>query len=127
MTNIKTYNHNLWDHGITQGYCVKGTIYISGQFSYDKNGMFVGKENIEAQTLQTFENLDRVLVELGATKSNIAYVEIFLTNPQEHSETVIDLFKEYLGQHRPAGSLIGVTYLAFPEQLIEVKAIAHTD
>lgn len=89
--------------------------------------MFVGKENIEAQTLQTFENLDRVLVELGATKSNIAYVEIFLTNPQEHSETVIDLFKEYLGQHRPAGSLIGVTYLAFPEQLIEVKAIAHTD
>ncbi|MQL54186.1 RidA family protein, partial [Desulfofundulus thermobenzoicus] len=93
----------------------------------DKNGMFVGKENIEAQTLQTFENLDRVLVELGATKNNIAYVEIFLTNPQEHSETVIDLFKEYLGQHRPAGSLIGVTYLAFPEQLIEVKAIAHTD
>lgn len=127
MTNIKTYNHNLWDHGITQGYSVNGTIYISGQFSYDKNGMFVGKENIEAQTLQTFENLDRVLVELGATKSNIAYVEIFLTNPQEHSETVIDLFKEYLGQHRPAGSLIGVTYLAFPEQLIEVKAIAHTD
>ncbi|BBP88588.1 hypothetical protein BsIDN1_22060 [Bacillus safensis] len=60
-------------------------------------------------------------------KNNIAYVEIFLTNPQEHSETVIDLFKEYLGQHRPAGSLIGVTYLAFPEQLIEVKAIAHTD
>lgn len=36
MTNIKTYNHNLWDHGITQGYSVKGTIYISGQFSYDK-------------------------------------------------------------------------------------------
>ncbi|QNH48775.1 MULTISPECIES: RidA family protein [unclassified Bacillus (in: firmicutes)] len=127
MTNIKTYNHNLWDHGITQGYSVKGTIYISGQFSYDKNGIFVGKEDIEVQTLQTFENLDRVLVELGATKSNIAYVEIFLTNPQEHSETVIDLFKEYLGQHRPAGSLIGVTYLAFPEQLIEVKAIAHTD
>ncbi|MFS0654846.1 RidA family protein [Bacillus sp. 179-C3.3 HS] len=127
MTTIKTYNHNLWDHGITQGYSVNGTIYISGQFSYDKNGMFVGKENIEAQTLQTFENLDRVLVGLGVTKSNIAYVEIFLTNPQEHSETVIDLFKEYLVQHRPAGSLIGVTDLAFPEQLIEVKAIAHTD
>ncbi|MED4041253.1 RidA family protein [Niallia taxi] len=127
MTNVKTYNHDLWDHGITQGYSVNGTIYISGQFSHDKDGMFVGKENIEAQTRQTFENLDRVLEEFGVTKSNLAYVEVFLTRPQEHSESVISLFKEYLEQHRPAGSLIGVTYLAFPEQLIEVKAVAHTD
>ncbi|MBT2760333.1 hypothetical protein J7E85_03610 [Paenibacillus sp. ISL-20] len=27
----------------------------------------------------------------------------------------------------PAGSLIGVTYLAFPEQLIEISAVAHAD
>jgi 2-iminobutanoate/2-iminopropanoate deaminase len=127
MTTVKTYNHDLWDHGIAQGYSVNGTIYISGQFSHDKNGTFLGKENIEAQTRQTFENLDRVLEGFGVTKSNLAYVEIFLTNPQEHSEAVIRLFKEYLGKHRPAGSLIGVTYLAFPEQWIEVKAVAHTD
>ncbi|MEZ7794644.1 RidA family protein [Niallia circulans] len=127
MTTIKTYNHNLWDHGITQGYSVNGTIYISGQFSHDKDGMFVGKDNIEAQTRQTLENLHRVLNEFGITKSNLAYVEIFLTNPQEHTEPVISLFKEYLEKHRPAGSLIGVTYLAFPEQLIEVKAVAHSD
>lgn len=127
MTNVKTYNHDLWDHGITQGYSVNGTIYISGQFSHNKEGMFVGKGDIEAQTLQTLENLDRVLEGFGVTKYNLAYVELFLTNPQEHSEPVICLFKEYLGKHRPAGSLIGVTYLAFPEQLIEVKAVAHTD
>ncbi len=129
MTNVKTYNHNLWDHGITQGYSVNGTIYISGQFSHDKDGLFVGKGDIEAQTRQTFENLDRVLEEFGVTKSNLAYVEIFLTNPQEHSEPVISLFKEYLEKqtNRPAGSLIGVTHLAFSEQLVEVKAVAHTD
>lgn len=127
MNNVKTYNHDLWDHGITQGYSVNGTIYISGQFSHDKEGMFVGEGDIEAQTIQTLENLDRVLEGFGVTKSNLAYVEIYLTNPQEHSERVIDLFKEYVEKHRPAGSLIGVTYLAFPEQLIEVKAVAHTD
>jgi len=127
MTNVKSYNHGLWDHGITQGYSVKGTIYISGQFSHDTEGMFVGEGDIEAQTRQTLENLDRVLAGFDVTRSNLAYVEIYLTNPQEHFEPVIQQFKEYVGQHRPAGSLIGVTYLASPEQLIEISAVAHTD
>ncbi|MBS4192939.1 RidA family protein [Bacillus sp. FJAT-49705] len=127
MTNVKTYDHGLWDHGITQGYSVNGTIYISGQFSHDMEGAFISEGDIEAQTRQTLENLDHVLEGFGVTKSNLAYMEIYLTNAQEHSEPVLRLFKEYLGQHRPAGSLIGVTYLAFPEQLIEISAIAHTD
>lgn len=127
MSLVKTYNHNLWDHGITQGYNVNGTIYISGQFSHDKEGAFVGEGDIEAQIRHTLDNLDRVLAEFNATKSNLAYVEIYLTNPQEHFEPVVRLFKEYVGEHRPAGSLIGVTYLAYPKQLIEVSAIAHTD
>lgn len=127
MTNVKTYDHGLWDHGITQGYSVNGTIYISGQFSHDMEGAFIGEGDIEAQTRQTLENLDRVLEGFGVTKSNLAYMEIYLTNAQEHSEPVLRLFKEYVGQHRPAGSLIGVTYLASLEQLIEISAIAHTD
>lgn len=127
MKDIKTYNHDLWDHGISQGYSVNGAIYVSGQFSHNEDGTFIGEDNIEVQTRQTLENLDRVLKEFGVTKSNLAYVEVYLTNPKEHSESVINLFKEYLNTHRPAGSLIGVTYLAFPEQLIEISAVAHTD
>ena len=127
MANVKIYNHDLWDHGIAQGYSVNGTIYISGQFSHDMKGAFIGKGDIEAQTLQTLENLDRVLAGFGVTKSNLAYVEIYLTNALEHSEPVIRLFKEYMEQHRAAGSLIGVTSLASPEQLIEISAFAHTD
>ncbi|KXL53756.1 putative aminoacrylate peracid reductase RutC [Anaerotignum neopropionicum] len=86
MANIKTYNHGLpWEdeHGIAQGYCVNGTIYISGQFSHDIQGTFVGEGDIEVQTRQTLENLDRVLAGFGATRSNIAEMEIFLSNPQE--------------------------------------------
>ncbi|MER2263278.1 MAG: RidA family protein [Psychrobacillus sp.] len=127
MNNIKTYNHNLWDHGITQGYSVNNTIYISGQFSHNQEGVFVGEEDIEVQTRQTLENLDLVLQGFGVTKSNLAYVELYLTNPQSHFTQVIEMFKEYIGEHRPAGSCIGVTYLAFSEQLIEISAIAHTD
>lgn len=128
MPTIKTYHHHLWDHGISQGYSVNGTLYISGQFSHNATGEFVGVGDIESQTRQTLDNLDRVLAEFGITKTNLAYAEVYLTNAQEHGETVIKIFKEYLGDHhRPAGSLIGVTYLAFPEQWIEIRAVANVD
>lgn len=127
MPTIQTFNHNLWDHGITQGYRVNDTIHISGQFSHTPEGEFIGEGDIEVQTRQTLENLDRVLEGFGITKANLSYVELYLTNPQAHFETAMGLFKEYIGEHRPAGSSIGVTYLAFPEQLIEVRAVAYID
>ncbi len=128
MDNIKTYNHGLpWEdeHGISQGYCVNGTIYISGQFSHDKNGKFVGEGDIEAQTRQTLKNLDSVLENFGVTKSNIADIEIFLTDPQRDFEKCIKIFKEYVGNHKPAGTLVGVSSMAFPDQLIEIRAVAY--
>lgn len=54
-------------------------------------------------------------------------MEIYLTNTQEHSAPAIQIFKDYVGQHRPAGSPIGVTDLTFPEQLIEISAVAHSN
>ncbi|MBE0340600.1 RidA family protein, partial [Paenibacillus sp. 28ISP30-2] len=75
MTNAITYNHGVaWEEafGVTQGYSVNGTIYISGQFSHDMQGAFVGEGDIEAQTRQTLENLDLVLAGFGVTRSNIA-------------------------------------------------------
>jgi len=125
MTTIQTYNHDLWDHGISQGYCVDNTLYISGQFSHSAEGSFVGEGDIRAQVLQTLENLDTVLAQFGAAKSNLAYVEIYLTQAQKHGEIAIDMYKQYIGGHRPAGSLIGVNYLAFPEQWVEIRAVAH--
>ncbi|MFD1884917.1 RidA family protein [Paenibacillus wenxiniae] len=125
MTTIQTYNHSLWDHGISQGYRVDNTIYISGQFAHNADGELVGAENIEAQVRQTLNNLDSVLEQFGVTKSNLAYVELYLTDAQKHGEKAIELFKDYVGEHRPAGSMIGVTYLAFPEQLVEIRAVAH--
>ena len=127
--NVTTYDHGVpWEeeNSVTQAYRINDTIYISGQFSHDMQGTFVGAGDIEAQTRQTLENLDRVLVGYGVTKSNLAYVQIYLTNVQAQFEQCIALYKEYLDGHRPAGTLAGVTCLAYPEQLIEISAVAHT-
>ena len=124
------YNHGVpWEEafGVTQGYSINGTIYIAGQFAHDMEGAFVGEGDVVAQTRQTLEHLDRVLVGLGVTRSNIAELVIYLTNPQEHTELIVAPFREYMGEHRAAATLIGVSGLAFPHQLIEIRAVAHAD
>lgn len=130
MATAQIYNHGVsWekDFGVTQGYSINGTIYISGQFSHDMEGNFVGEGDIEAQTRQTLENLDRVLAGFGVARANIAELEVYLTHPQEHFQQCVALYKEYVGEHRPAVTLVGVSGLAFPHQLIEIRAVAHTD
>lgn len=128
ISKARIFDHGVaWEQGnsVTQGYCVNGTIYISGQFSHDQNGFIDG--DVEAQTRLTLANLDRVLAGFGVTKSNLAYIEIYLTKPQEQFEPFVRAFKDYLAGHRPAATLIGVTYLASPRQLVEISAVAHTN
>ena len=67
------------------------------------------------QARQTLKNIDRVLAGFHVTKSNIAEMVIYLTNPREQSAPLAPLLQEYMGQHRPAGTVIGVTGLWYPK------------
>jgi len=123
-----TYNHGVsWEEqfGVTQGYSINGTIYISGQFSHDMQGAFVGEHDFDVQARTTLENLDRVLAGFNVGRTQIAEMVIYLANPAEHFQPCVELFKQYVGDHRPAATLIGVSGLAFPHQLIEIRAVVH--
>lgn len=129
-TMATTYDHGVpWEQefGVTQGHRANGTIYVSGQFSHDMQGAFVGEGDFEAQVRQTLDNLDRVLAGFGVTRSSLAEIVVYLTNPREHFERCVALYKEYVGPHRPAATLVGVSGLAFPHQLIEIRAVARAD
>ena len=112
---------------ISQGYSVNGTIYISGQYSHDTEDAVVGVGDFAAQVRQTLKNVDRVLAVFYVTKSNIAEVVVYLTNPREQAALLAPLLQEYMGAHRPAGTVIGVTGLWYPEQLIEIRVVAHAN
>ena len=130
MTQVTIYDHGVpWEkaHGMTQGYCVNGMIYMSGQFAHDMDGAIVGVGDFETQLRQTFANLDRVLAGFNVGRSNIAELTIYLLDPSERLETFGPIYKAYIGEHRPAATIVGVTGLAFAEQLVEIRAVAHTD
>ncbi|MFK3824759.1 RidA family protein [Pseudomonas yamanorum] len=123
------YNHGVsWEEGnsVSQGYRVNGTIYIAGQFSHTLEGEFVDGD-AAVQTRQTLENLDHVLAGFGVDRSNIAAVDFFLVHAKRDFEAVVNVWKAYIGEHRPAATLVGVNYLASDAQIVEIKVIAHAD
>lgn len=89
--------------------------------------MVVNEGDFNAQTRQTLRNIDSMLAGFHVKRSNIAEFVIYLTKPSEQSEPLVTLLQEYLGEHRPALTVIGVTGLFFPQQLIEIRVVAHTD
>lgn len=77
----------------------------------------------EAQIRQTYVNIEAVLQGAGMDLTNLVKMTTYIT-ARENLETMRDIRKEILGDHKPAHTLVIAAGLAFEEYLIEVDCIA---
>ncbi len=121
-------------HGMEweEGYCfsqalkVGDTIHISGQFSHDEAGNFVGTGDVEAQVRQAYENIKRLLSQYSAGVDNIVDEMIFVTDIKGSFDAVSRVRKEiYAGLVPPANTLVQVARLTMGRQLVEIKCTAR--
>ena len=68
------------ENGYSQAVKVDNTIYVSGQVSHDDKGNIVGQGNMEVQMCQAYTNIQKVLVQYGATMYNIMNEVLFVTD-----------------------------------------------
>ncbi|MER5811292.1 RidA family protein [Streptomyces sp. NPDC002033] len=126
-----------WDHfghgvpweesyGYSQAIKAGNTIYISGQLSHDAAGNLVGVGDFEKQVRTSFDNLDKVLAHYRIPRSQIISMKIYTKDLRKNFDTAARLHKEYVGNHRTTDTILGVTDLAFPDQLVEIEAVALT-
>jgi enamine deaminase RidA (YjgF/YER057c/UK114 family) len=116
------------DFGFNQGELVKGgtrVLFCSGQTSVDENGAPQHAGDMAAQIALAADNLEAVLAAAGMTFANIVRLNFYTTDPDAFMANA-----EVLGQRTgaagvaPAGTLLGVARLAFPELMIEIEATA---
>lgn len=121
-------------YGYVQALRVNNTIYVSGQLSHTPEGLLVapaalgadGKpanfDSMEAQMRRTYENARILLAELGATLADVVEETLFVIDVPAAFVASGKVRPEVYGQPVPqvASNLIGVSALAFPEQLIEI-------
>ena len=103
---------------ITEANNIK-TIYISGQIGTGAN--------LEQQTIATFQNLQKQLVNCNATFKDVVKMTTYIVNfnPEVDLPIYRTIRKEFLGnENYPASTLVGVSILGKREWLIEIEAIA---
>ena len=101
---------------------VGNTVYVSGQIGRDDDGQLV--EGTEAQIVQAFENLKKVLAAAGAQLSDIVDLTTFHTDMRD-LQLFMKVRDRYLTQDFPAWTAIGAASLGgAPGYLIEIKAVA---
>jgi enamine deaminase RidA (YjgF/YER057c/UK114 family) len=101
---------------------VGNTLYISGQIGRDENMKLV--EDREAQFVQTFENMKKVLSTAGATFDDIVDVTSFHTDMRD-LPLYMQVRDRYFTGNYPAWTAIGAASLCgAPGYFLEVKAVA---
>ncbi len=101
-------------------------VYISGQLSHDEAGNLVGQDDYEAQTRQTYRNLQTLLGRYGLDLSHVVDEVIYVLGLPEAFRGVIRVRREvYKDIVPPASTVVAVSGLGLPGQLIEIKAVAH--
>jgi enamine deaminase RidA (YjgF/YER057c/UK114 family) len=124
------------------GIKVGKTLYISGQVGRDENLQVV--EGTEAQFVQTFENVKKVLSAAGATFDdvvemityhvtgvNLGNLQVQPSNVSEqqqftipHLPLFIKVKDRYFTKNFPTWTGVGITALSTPGLIVEIKCTA---
>jgi enamine deaminase RidA (YjgF/YER057c/UK114 family) len=101
-------------------------IFISGQVALNRQGELVGKDNLQAQTEQVFENIRTALTAGGANFGDVVKINWYIKGFKPESLPVIrQVRNKYVNAAAPpASTLVGVAALFRDDCLIEVEVIA---
>ncbi len=100
-------------------------LICSGQASVDADGRPLHAGDMRAQVTQSLDNLETVLQAAGFTLADVVRLNIYTTDVDRMLEA-FDVLASRMGGAggRQASTLLGVTRLAFPENMVEIEATA---
>jgi enamine deaminase RidA (YjgF/YER057c/UK114 family) len=104
----------------------KRMLYVSGQVGADPDG--VVPDDFLTQAKLTWDNVAAVLRSAGMSSANVVRTGIFITPAVQMTPEVRLAFNrlrtDFLGDNRPASTMICVHALMDPSWLIEIDAVA---
>ena len=113
--------------GYSNGIMTEGKlIFIGGQIGWDESGNFPHSDFV-GQVQVALTNTVAVLKEAGAGPEHLVRMTWYITDKQEYLESVKDLgqvYRDILGKHYPAMSMVQVTALMEDEAKVEIESTA---
>ncbi len=97
------------------------TLYVSGQVGINADGTCPAE--FPAQAERAFVNLGGVLATAGMDVEDIVKLTVFLTDAADYTKFG-GIRAAFLGDHKPASTLLIVAGLARAEWKVEIEAVA---
>ena len=113
------------EYGYSQAVKVGDTIHLSGQVSHDDKGNIVGPGDMGVQMRQAYANVEKLLLQYGATIDNIVDEVLFVTDMDAACAARVKCRQEvFSGNPVLASTIVQIQRLAFPELTVEIRCIA---
>ncbi|GHH12827.1 RidA family protein [Streptomyces lanatus] len=129
MTTIDVFHHDVPaedDFGYSQAIKSGELIHVSGQLALDESGEFRHTDDFAGQLQLTYANTDRILDHFGATRNQVVSQVLYVVDLRHNAPATAEGNRAYFGGHRPASTVLGVTELTFPGQVVEISFVIDT-
>ena len=126
---IETLQPREWPRpkGYANGMAARGRmIFVSGQIGWDAQGQFVS-DVLSDQVKQALSNIVRVLAEAEATPAHVVRLTWFVLSRDAYLREAREIgaaYREVMGKHFPAMSVVEVRGLVEQRALVEIEATA---
>jgi enamine deaminase RidA (YjgF/YER057c/UK114 family) len=102
--------------------------FTAGACPLDADGAVVAAGDIAGQARQVMANLATALEGAGVGLGDVLKSTIYVaTTDRDDLVAAWDVVREAMNGHDAPSTLVGVTVLGYPDQLVEVEAIAIRD
>jgi len=103
----------------------KRLVFTAGACPLDAAGETVAPGDVAAQANQVMDNLEAVLRAAGAELSDVAKTTVYVASTRrEDLVAAWQVVRDRFGDHDAPSTLLGVALLGYPNQLVEVDAVA---
>jgi len=113
--------------GYSNGVAAEGRqVFVSGQIGWDAEQRIVS-DDFTLQTRQALANIIDVLACAGAGPSHIVRLTWYVTSRDEYNASAAaigTIYRELIGRHYPAMSVVVVAALLEPRAKVEIEATA---
>ena len=100
-------------------------IFTAGACPLDGSGQVVGVGDIQAQASVAMANLGTALAASRATLRDVLKTTVFVASARRADLVAAwEIVRAAFGDHDAPSTLLGVSVLGYPDQLVEIEAVA---
>jgi enamine deaminase RidA (YjgF/YER057c/UK114 family) len=100
-------------------------VFTAGACPIDGSGATIAPGDLASQSVQVMDNLSEALRAAGAELGDVVKTTVYVASvAREDLVAVWQVVRSRFGDHDPPSTLLGVSVLGYPGQVVEVEAVA---